>query len=227
MALQNFTTYTEVDSRGEVVVTESKADATLARRSAPGSYIIKDYGVDFFDGDYTHVFEVYFDSGSGNLGVCMSYALSNVVGGYDDVFGAAGEDKDQVGLDLFHHAGIAKFRLDKVEDGGGDWETFEGNFDTLYFVTFDRDDDGGANNTGRYTVYIRTGSHAGPLVDTLLLDAGAGEQNDFRYVYAWQSWGTGGSGQISMYTQNLNLGIDVPSIISSILRSSIFGGVLK
>lgn len=80
---------------------------------------------------------------------------------------------------------------------------------TRYYIDIYRDDDGGVNGTGRYTVYICTGNYkdlAGyALIDTLQLDANVGEQNDYRYMHSTTS--RGATSSITTYgaVQNLDL----------------------
>ena len=55
-----------------------------------------------------------------------------------------------------------------------DTELFGSAASTTYYITLHRDDDGGANSTGQYTLEIRTGSHTGVLQETLSIDSSAG-----------------------------------------------------
>jgi hypothetical protein len=60
-----------------------------------------------------------------------------------------------------------------------------------HYIRIVRDDDGGVNGTGQLKAYIATcdyDDNGGALEDTLVLDCGAGEQNDFRYIYAMATY---------------------------------------
>ncbi len=63
--------------------------------------------------------------------------------------------------------------------------------------------------------YIRTGSHAGVLKDTLTIDAAAGEQNDYQYGYCVATRDDSANTNVrNGFTQNLDLqeaeGLSIP-----------------
>ncbi len=76
--------------------------------------------------------------------------------------------------------------------------------DTTYFIQYIRDDDAGMLGLGRYTIYVRTGSHEGDLVSTLTQDA-LTAQLDLRYVFGYIAPGTSWSSTDSGWMQNLDL----------------------
>ena len=57
LGLQDFTTYTAVDQNSDLTITANKIEYDTMRRDAD-TYVVKDFGADFFDGD----FEVHFES---------------------------------------------------------------------------------------------------------------------------------------------------------------------
>lgn len=204
---EDFTTYTEVDQGDKIVVDSAiKVSWTgLASRWLHG-YVYKDFGVDHFNGDFTHKFETQYSGISDVAVLVSSWVLGNTVGDLRIIVAGSGDAHS------FHlyNGGTPSFRLWIVEGGAtsaDEWASPSAS--TTYFVEIVRDDDGGSNNTGRLTAYIRTGSHSGVLQDTLVVDCAAGEQNDFRYIYAVSTYDDSSSVEISSgYTQNLDVGED-------------------
>jgi hypothetical protein len=82
---------------------------------------------------------------------------------------------------------------------------------TTYYLTIERDDDGGANNTGQYTLRVYTTNYYGEggavHVGTVTSDCSVGEQNDFRYIYATCSRNSAFANKlVSGTVQDLDLG---------------------
>lgn len=203
---EDFTTYTEVDEDGDITIASTKVEWVTITR-ADESYVYKDYTANHFNGDLTHQFEFYLDAEVGTT-VTSNYGLCNYINDYK--YGLDNSE-DQQGVDHYN----TTQRLYVLENGGYTHDSWTMLLDTLYFYTFERDDDGGANNTGQLTIEIRTGSHAGPLQDTLTQDCSVGEQNDFRYAYILQTYNDGGTGCTDGYLQNLDLnevagGLSIP-----------------
>ncbi len=84
-----------------------------------------------------------------------------------------------------------------VEEGSSTTDEFNHTTGTTYYCTVVR-----TYSTNVYTMYVRTGSHVGTLVDTLVVTAAAAY--DFRYCYGAQSLDVG-TGTIDGFIQNLNL----------------------
>ncbi len=75
MANENFTTYTEVDPNSRITKTSTKVTwAALDRNET--AYVYKDKGVDFFDGDFTHLLTVYMTT-LVNGSYVYAWALTN------------------------------------------------------------------------------------------------------------------------------------------------------
>jgi len=180
MAYEDFTTYTEVDPGNDITLTSSATSwDDLVKGSE--SYVYKDYGVDHFSGDFTHSFEMVHVNPTGSV-LPVFWLLSNYL---DDWKGLRDAGRDDMSLSWF--GGILRLGI----CNGGNFRHDDSvllSEGTPYFITITRDDDGGVNGTGRLTAYIRTGSHAGTLVDTLQIDALAGEQNDYRYLYSLNTY---------------------------------------
>jgi len=205
VAYEDFTTYTEVDPGANITKTATKVSWNdLATGSE--SYICDDKGVDHFSGDFEHLLEITM-SDCGFLAYQCWWVLANGLGTPSALATGGGD------LYYFYQFGGSSIGITIIENGVNGGSDYWGSpsQSTLYFVTINRDDDSGANSTGRLTVYIRTGSHTGTLKDTLTVDCKAGEQNDFRYVYPCSSYGYG-SQTCDGYTQNLDLQEAAPPV---------------
>ena len=196
----DFTTFTEVDQGNDITIdSASKVSWTNFATRGDKSYVYKDMGVGFFDGDFTIRFEYYFDEWSNYQQTCF-WALSNAIGDNKDmeddngdhVFYRDYDDSDNRKLVVLENGSATK---DQIVNGN--------SRDILFYCTVTRDDDAGANSTGQYKFYLRTGSHEGVLLDTLSIDASAGEQNDFRYIYCLTGYDTGWSSETTGYVQNM------------------------
>lgn len=212
MAYEDFTTYTEFDESAKITVDSAvKVSWVALETKYYTGYLYKDKGAAYFSGDFTHKFEIQFSS-MGDYAHLNYWMLSNVIGDYIAAYVA-----DEDFYTLFSYDDTESIYLRIVEGGvvqGDDaWATPGPQASTIYFIEIVRDDDGGANNTGRLTAYIRTGSHTGVLQDTLVADCSVGEQNDFRYVYGMAT--TDGNnvahGLATGYTQNLDIGEAPPA----------------
>lgn len=207
MANENFNTYTEVNPGGKITsVTPTRVTYVDARRDDVDR-IYKDFGETFFNRNLTHQYEIYFENGT-QFGLIFNWMLTNSTDDYGTIVAASG---DLVAVYAYHNGGSNySIRILMSSNGAITQDnSIEISASTLYYITVNRDYDGGVNNTGRYTVSIRTGSHAGTLVDTLILDSPVGEQNSYRYLFAGCAPGlsTQTSKELDMYVQNLNLNL--------------------
>jgi len=202
MGYEDFTTYTEVDPNNKITITSTKV-SWASYNNAEEAYVYKDYGVDHFDGDFTHQFICQYANVTGEP-IIARWLLANAIDDYWDLFDANEDSMDFISV-------TGEWQLEIMESGSQsyDHESFGSSPGTDYYVTIDRDDDGGANGTGQLTAEIRTGSHTGTLQETLTVDSGAGEQNDFRYLYSANTanWADSGSYEDG-YTQNLDLAVE-------------------
>jgi hypothetical protein len=202
MAFENFTTFTETDPNSHITVdSAAKVSYTLFGLTESGRLFV-DKGLNHFSADFTHQFEVTWSSGAAASTVMWQYMLSSTIGTVVTLR-ASGTD-DYIGFLCYN----GDFFIEFLHNGTQYADSWAGPVvqGTLYFITIVRDDDGGANNTGRYTCYIRTGSHVGTLVDTLVVDAPVGGQDDFQYLYGVNGHGAASGGNSGNgFTQNLEL----------------------
>ena len=80
MVYEDFTAFTEVDPNSRFVATASRITFTGLQRDET-AYVYKDKGVDFFDGDFEHQFNVHITAGSGASPNALNevWALGNVL----------------------------------------------------------------------------------------------------------------------------------------------------
>jgi hypothetical protein len=207
--LEDFTTYTEVDENGEITVAANTI--TMAGTFQPKTefaYVYDDKGVNHFSGDFTHRLKV--NATTLGLGASTSvYSLANAIGDCKDRRDAG---EDGIHIWIGNWSGATRMYLVLDENGSSPSNDYGAiSTGTDYYLTIDRDDDGGVNSTGRYTLYICTTNYYGEagasLVDTLICDSSAGEQNDFRYVYGLASYDDGGdTSAIAGTIKDLDLG---------------------
>lgn len=169
MAYENFEDFTEIDPDSELTV-DSDTVHIINQNFDADSRVYKDYGVDHFDGDITHKFEllvtdIYATTGTEGTGL---WALSNTPGGE----GAFAND-DALFRILLWNSGTFKLQI-RLHDGSKQDNSATLSKDIRYYITVTR--------VGSvYSAVIRTGSHEGVEIDTVSIDAGS--VKSFRYLY--------------------------------------------
>lgn len=211
MANEDFTTYDETDEGTNVTVIASKVSWIKITR-AETSHVSDSKGGGHFGGDFTHKFECMYENFNG-FEIINFWALANVQVDWKTIIDASAK------AHVFSLQN-EEFMLHVAEAGGRTTDIWANPaVSTTYFITIDRDDDGGANNTGQLVALIRTGSHAGALQDTLTVDCAVGEQNDFEYVFGLMSYDDNEAGAwADGFTQNLDLQEVAPSGIVILRR---------
>lgn len=204
MATEDFTTYTEVDPDTVITVIAAKVSWDDLDPRDVESLVYDDKGAGHFSGDFTHLFEIDLSGFSSDNQLVGYWVLANMVG---DLFDMAGASADGHCFYLYTTGDLHSLRLGAIENGAFNVDEWDSAAQaTTYYITLDRDDDAGANSTGQLTAYIRTSSHEGDLQDTLVQDCAAGEQNDFRYIYALSTFDNNDNkGTIDGFTENLDL----------------------
>ncbi len=195
MALEDFTTYTESDPGSDITVdTNIITWNDLNRTTAAGGLVYKDKGVDYFDGNFTH--RIKFTTPSADQAAdgawVYFWVLTNAIDYPGNIDTANG---DFQGLYWLNTTGdIPRFDLNICENGTASTDSsVTCSYSTTYYFQIERVDNGGANSTGQLTVRITTVNYydetGAVAFDTLTLDCGVGEQNNFQYVYATASRG--------------------------------------
>ena len=162
----------------------------------------KDYGVDYFAGDFEHQFEISVPSSGTGSPTMGAWAMANVI---DDIRGL---DDANEGVTV-RPTGLDESDWDlrlTLEFRGASNGVQPLLYNTTYYCTVTRDDDGGVDNTGRYVLTVYTDSARTNVFGTVAIDAGVGNQKDFRYLYACGSYNMSEAGSaMSATIANLKL----------------------
>ena len=216
-SLEDFTGYTEVDGGSDITVAKNVITMTDFQTRLVTSYVYSDKDAAHFNDDFSHRFisnmSAMNASASGPGYVCV-YGLTSIIG---DRRGVGIGGGDAIWAFFGRDGGGYKIYFQLYENGSGVVTDIYTGFSlsTDYYFTATRDYDGGVNNTGRYTLYICTSNYYGEtganLVDTLLADSSAGQQNDFRYVETAAGYDDNdNSYSVSGTISNLDLGEAAP-----------------
>ncbi len=207
MAIEDFTTYTEVDAGSDITITSSRVTFTVLPRNVE-SYVYYDKAAGFFDGSvgWIHNFEM-FVSASDTGSVAVGWMVSNTI---DDLAGQRGV----VSRLNFYWGGDEKMVL---EEGNGTANQFDVqastlSLSTLYYMQVEVDPAVGSFGT----VYGRVFSDSDrtSLVEEMFL-AIAGSVKDYRYIYGLNTFNSGTAQDITGYVQNLDLAPSPPVTIDS------------
>lgn len=185
---------TTVTSENFEIITEPTNTITVEglRTDDADHYIYKDFGVDYFDTSWKVFFELEFGSNEPGDMACLIF--TNTVGDRSD------QTVKHIGI--FYYGPTMYFI---VKDGFQSVsDDFTPDRSTRYYLEMERVDTTGDFSEGRNTLKIRTGSHTGTLIDTLLLDSR--EKLDWRYVFAIASAGGSGDKAFNMLTANYAFG---------------------
>jgi len=191
MAYEDWNGYTKVDG----------STSTITRTGTPCNHIdfvsnrsedaalYKDYGIGHFSGDFTHLIEVT------NVSTGYSYANADIWVLRNDtppVYGnVTGQASPRVRIYL------NKFYLTYYDGSANthDYADFTVVNGTKYYLTI-------ARSGTTITVTIRTGSHTGPVSDTLTLTTNS---TAYRYMYSARVRNTGDNWQRELDIDNLDL----------------------
>jgi hypothetical protein len=206
MAIEDFTTYTEVDPNSRISVTSSTITATALPRNED-SYVYDDKGVAHFDGDFEHLITTKTTNVL-SVSVCGSWVLTNTV---DDLFGLITANESF--LILQHNSG-SSYLLREFISGTAytDSATLTGG--QTYYLTINRDESIGS--FGQLTCLIYSDSGRTILVDTLTLSLHA--KLDLRYVFGLMTFNDGNTSTGNFVFSDLDLGEAVGGIVFPSIR---------
>lgn len=192
MAIEDFTTYTEVDTSSTITITSTKIDVAAIPES-DDDFVYSDKTADHFDGDFTHQVEVYLNSTTANGIHASIWALSNSITAVSTDIGTG------ISCRAYDEG---ELRLTASHSGAQDVVTGL-SLNTLYYLEIERDE-----AVGTYgTLYVRIYSDSDRtiLVDTAT-QALQTALYDYRYVYGFMNYGNeAGSYTWTGYSQNLDL----------------------
>jgi len=200
-AAQDLTTYTEVDPNSRLTVTDSKVDVVGLLRNDGDTHVYKDLGIDYINGDYSNLFEVFVSAGDAG-GLFINWMLSNDI---DDWNGLESANNPYHGLYVTVVNGTIQFILKESVGGVGYQDSSIAlALSTLYYITVER-----KQSVGDYgTLYAKIYDDAGRtnLLDTLTVTLHI--KQNFRYIFAMNSAYFDNANSITGYTQNLDLNED-------------------
>ena len=192
--IENFTTYTEVDSGTDITVTAPKVDVVTMDIGANSS-VYKSYGAAHF-GNFTHKFEIYISASSGGAAFLGHWGLSNAAAStIADIVTA------NIGMAIFFSSPpndilTIKDWENDLSDQTGNGVASEG---VLYYLTIDRS---GTTTTARIHTVDYYGEPGSVELDTLTFTSSA---TAYEFVMACLSRDSGTGANVSAYTQNLDL----------------------
>jgi len=172
MALEDFTTYTEVDPNSDITIIANEIDVDTMRRDVEAG-VYKDDGISYF-GDLTHLFDSSWDAAD-NQGLVGVWGLSN--GPYRTIQEMGDADE---GLVVSYYNNSGNFQVYLIDYGvwpdpaGVDYHDFGGAPPGLYYYEISRS--GTAATLNIYSDAERT-----VLVDTLSIICAL---TVYRYLHA-------------------------------------------
>ena len=208
MAIENLTTYTEVDSGSDITITAPSASFDTMFQNA-NSYVYKDFGAGNF-GDFEIEFEAEIISatsdGGGNNGAVVLCCVSNQVGTWP----VWDSNSDGLFIDTYYLSTQYHTRIYDQSNNNNDEYIWPVSVSIpLTYFTFKR-------NGTTLTCEIYSDSARTTLIDTLTVTCETGTK---RYLYALGSRNSGSTATITGNTQNFEI-IYASSSSSSISSSS-------
>lgn len=217
MAYEDWTNVAWVETDPNTDITKAANELNIATmRGDSGASLRNDKGAAHF-GDFTHLIETTATAGFDNQGVGYFWALSNVLAD-----GYWWRDNNSQAVGVFWFDDTERMILRDNEDGIGDQEiSVNLALTTRYFCTAVRV---GVN----LDIEIRTGSHAGVLVDTLSVTLTGGRT--YRYIYSVNAYSHSGAADVSYDVFNLDLQEAGAAIMNQVqatnLGADLFDGAL-
>jgi len=203
MAIENLTTYTEVDSGSDITVTAPSASFVAMPREVI-SYVYKDFGVgNFIDFDIDFEFQITAIS---STGIAVVFSLSNTIGTFQDQLTA------NDGLIVVAYGNTSNFQIQIRDENtdNTDFYTYGGTSTPILYCTAKR-------NGSTFTLDVYSDSGRTALLDTLTITCETGAK---RYLYALASRDQGSGDSITGYVQNYEIQFSSSSSSSSSLSFS-------
>ena len=199
MAIQDFTTWTEVDVESAITVTSSSVSWVNLDRD-DDSYVYRDFGAGAFRSNWTHYFDFVFSSAD-NLGATVHYSLSDTVNDYQ---GQALAGNLAIGFYTVLSAGVRYYQISEIT--GPSAETLDfwsgGAFGTRYYAKSVYDSFVGANGT--LYLYIYSNPDFTGLLDTLVITMS--RKPNYRFAFACNTFNNATTARHTGDTRNLDLG---------------------
>lgn len=192
MAVEDFTTYTEVDTNAKLTVTSARATGVDVDRDED-VYLYKDFGAAYFNA-LNITFELLVNATStpaGGSSPVGSIAITNTVNDISafattDISAIIGEEGVGAKIWLQRGAGVAS-------------DVYICSLDTIYYCLLER-----ASGNDTVTLKIYSDAARTTLLDTLTV-IGYGTTT-YRYLFGFVNWNNGQAGaDFDGYVENLNL----------------------
>jgi len=204
MAIADLTTWTELDPGDDLTVTATSITAVgLVRSSSSGVW--HDYGAGVINGDFTFRLKLTTPASGDSQDASWIYPL--IIHEYTSFKDGQELETDNIeatGFIFLNSSGAARLPIFKTE-GTARTTAYPDNlaWETTYYITFERDDNGGANGTGQSTLRIYTVNYYGETGavehDTVTIDSAAGYGLDGRIVELMTPRGDVGASQTTNF----------------------------
>jgi hypothetical protein len=189
---EDFTTYTEVDGGADTAYTTTAGSVQFTVPRDETSYIYKDFGTDYFNGDFEHRVKVNINGG----GIAYVWGLANSLNDFKTIIDAS-EDY----LAVMFNSGNQLAGIFESDGGSSESDTFTYADSTDYYLKIKRDESVGTYGT--LYCYVYSDAAYSVLVDTLSIELG--EKEDFRYMYVLSSHNNSNATELSGTISNLQL----------------------
>lgn len=207
MPYEDFTTYTEVDSGGDITITANQCTVDTMQRAA-NSYVSVDKGAGNI-GDYDYTVKVNISASSAGGSAFQSFGVSNAPGTIQDW------DTANSGQSIMVYDSGSSYQYFLIDDNKGTSDTYSGprSAQTVW-IRIDR-----VSTTLRARIYSDEALTS--LLDTLTLTC---DTTAFRYLQCMASRDAAGTMTVTGYTANLKDNLDLSQVIEAdpfILASSL------
>ena len=192
--MEDFTTYTEVDTGNFLTETATRITATNLT-ATPDAYVYSDKGVDHFAGDFEHLITYRLTGGTGNM--FLPWMVANDL---DDRQGLYSTSKPFYSIDL-DYAGAATTIYLREFNGTHYTDTYVATTDVIWYLKIKRDE--AIGTYGTLYCYVYDNAARTNLIDTLILTLH--DFRDYRYVYGFNNSNDGGTNTVNGYSENLDL----------------------
>ncbi len=210
MAIEDFTTYTEVDTLGKLTEATRRVTFTTLRDTDDDTYVYVDKGAAYFAADFTCDFTVKITASAKNQASAMTWGIANALGDFQAL-----DDASEDGLFLHqeHPNAPDRHQIELFElDGGQVYGS--GNFtltvDTIYYFRVYRDESVGTYGTLYCKIYSDAGRTTSPGTLSVALHT---SKKDFQYLYAVQSYDGTSVAAMSGYIEDLEVFLNLTGVL--------------
>lgn len=205
MAIENLTTYTEVDVPADRIQKSASRVTFTALKRDEAVYLYDDKGLNHFSGDFEHLIDIRLTA-SDNSGQTGLWAITNATSGVAPIYTASGS---YLSLTIFRSGDGASYSIYLYEVDSGTvysdkWDGAELN--TTYYLRIKRDESAGTYGTLYCDIYPTAADRAAETnrLDRLSI-ALHSSKKDFQYIFPCISYDSTGDYAQSGYSENLDL----------------------